>query len=231
MEPDNLVVVSDSPVQPWNLNSQNLISSRSCPNFTKLGRLSRPYSKVIPKRSIEKDQGISGNFTSCEVAMFGQERGKLKIYLLVAILRDWDVLRHNLYVLANPKEPKEVGNLVGKANLQEPFRNHRKTKLERGKKLLHASTQDKDEITSIRWPKRVSRSQVQDGFQSQASSLSDPLDLEAKSHSNLSKLEALSLETKITRQRLTPAAKRGSNDQPLTYLYLDSVLTILHRDP
>jgi len=97
--------------------------------------------------------------------------------------------------------------------------------------LLHASTQDKDEITSIRWPKRVSRSQVQDGFQSQASSLSDPLDLEAKSHSNLSQLEALSLEMKITRQRLTPAAKRGSNDQPLTYLYLDSVLTILHRDP
>ena len=34
-------------------------------------RLSEHYSKAIPKRSMEKDQGICGNFRSREEASFG----------------------------------------------------------------------------------------------------------------------------------------------------------------
>ena len=50
----------------------------------------------------------------------GQEEAKLKIDLLVAILQDWDVLRHNLHVLASPKQQETKGNPKGKPKLQKP---------------------------------------------------------------------------------------------------------------
>jgi len=78
--------------------------------------------------------GLAGISDHVKMAIFGQERGKLKSHLLVAILQDWDALRHNPHVIASPKTASNKEKLVGKSKLQKPLRFHPKTKEKEGGK-------------------------------------------------------------------------------------------------
>jgi hypothetical protein len=140
--PEGPGVAPDGPLQPRELEFPNPKLDQILSKLHEiLHRLSGPYSKAFPERSTQNDHGISRNFRSREKAIFGQERGKLKIYLLMGNQQVRDVLRHISHILASPKEPKVVEKLVGKAKHQKPLRFHPKNNLERGN-MLHTRTRN-----------------------------------------------------------------------------------------
>ena len=110
---------------------------------------------------MEKDHGISGKFRSREEVNIWARRKKLKNNLLVAILRDGDVLRHNLHVLASPKHKENKGFNLVQSKHPKSHGLKPKTKENKGEekhtKLLH-------ETTSIMSLKRGLRSDYNEGF-------------------------------------------------------------------
>ena len=93
--------------------------TKSNPNFTKIGTgYPGTLPKVIPKNHSKMTRGSTGISDLVKRIKLGQEKPKPSIDLLVAIQQDCDVSRHNLHVLASPKQQESRGN--NKGNKKSP---------------------------------------------------------------------------------------------------------------
>ena len=113
--------------------------TKSCPNFTKFCTgYSRPFPKLIPKDQLKMIKGFAGISDLVNRANIWARTPKLKIHLLVANLKVWDVLRHNLHVIARAKQQEERGFDLSKDKTPKGQRLKPKTKERRKNKALKA---------------------------------------------------------------------------------------------
>ena len=80
--------------------------------------------------------GLTGISDLVKMAIFGQEKGKLKFDLLVVNLQVWDALGNNLHVLVSPKHQRKKGFNLGQTKHLKSQELKPKTKLE-GKGEAH----------------------------------------------------------------------------------------------
>ena len=85
-KPDIPMVAPDNPVAPRNSSKSNPNLTKSCENFTRFCTgYSDPIRKLFPEDQLKMTTGLAGILDLVRKAIFGQERGKPKSDLLVAI--------------------------------------------------------------------------------------------------------------------------------------------------